>query len=111
VFATSACGVGATSHASIDGRPPRSNGSPVACNAATLTTARESRRMMVAVFGTMLLAFTFAWLGRRPVAIASFVASLLLAVGLFLFEVYSPEYGFRMPWIQTHAAPIADASA
>jgi hypothetical protein len=24
-----------------------------------------------------------------------------LSVYLFLFEVYSPEYGFRMPWIQT----------
>ena len=67
--------------------------------------------MMVAVFGTMLLAFALAWLGRRPAAIGAFVASLLLAVGLFLFEVYSPDYGFRMPWIQTHSAPIADPSA
>ncbi len=21
-------------------------------------------------------------------------------MGLFLFEIYSPEYGFRMPWLQ-----------
>jgi hypothetical protein len=26
---------------------------------------------------------------------------MLLAVGLFLWEIYDPSYGFRMPWIQT----------
>ena len=67
--------------------------------------------MMVAVFATMLLAFAFAWLGRRAIAIGAFVASLLLATGLFLFEVYSPEYGFRMPWIQTQAVPTAGFSS
>jgi hypothetical protein len=25
---------------------------------------------------------------------------LALSIGLFLFEIYSPEYGFRMPWLQ-----------
>jgi hypothetical protein len=58
--------------------------------------------MMVAVFATMLVALVCAWLRRRSLAIGAFVASLLLATGLFLFEVYSPEYGFRMPWLQTH---------
>jgi hypothetical protein len=61
--------------------------------------------MMVSVFAAMLLAFAFAWLGRRSIAIGAFVASLLLASGLFLYEVYSPEYGFRMPWIRTQDAP------
>ena len=62
--------------------------------------------MMVAVFATMFAALACAWLGRRTLAIASFAASLLLAIGLFLFEIYSPEYGFRMPWIQTRVLPI-----
>ena len=57
--------------------------------------------MMVAVFATMLLAFNFGWFGPRWMAVAMLLVSLLLSIGLFLFEIYSPEYGFRMPWIQT----------
>ena len=57
--------------------------------------------MMVAVFATMTFALLCAWIGRRSVAIALFVCCLALSIGLFLFEIYSPEYGFRMPWIQT----------
>lgn len=59
--------------------------------------------MMVAVFATMAAALVCGWLRRRALAIASFVVSLVLATGLFLFEIYSPDYGFRMPWIQTQA--------
>ena len=57
--------------------------------------------MMVAVFATMLLALVLGWIERRTLAIASFAACLALSVWLFLFEIYSPDYGFRMPWIQT----------
>ena len=57
--------------------------------------------MMVAVFATMTLALICGWLGRRSLAVALFAACLALSVGLFLFEISSPEYGFRMPWIQT----------
>ena len=57
--------------------------------------------MMVAVFATMSLALICGWVGRRSLAVALFAACLLLSIGLFLFEIYSPEYGFRMPWIQT----------
>jgi hypothetical protein len=57
--------------------------------------------MMAAVFATMSLAMIMGWLGRRWLAVALFVLSLTLSIGLFLFEIYSPEYGFRMPWIQT----------
>jgi hypothetical protein len=57
--------------------------------------------MMVAVFTTMLLALLLGRLGRRRLAVAFLVICLGLSVGLFLFEVYSPEYGFRMPWIRT----------
>lgn len=34
-------------------------------------------------------------------AILSLIACLSLSMGLFLFEIYSPDYGFRMPWLQT----------
>jgi hypothetical protein len=59
--------------------------------------------MMVAVFATLLLAFLCGWFGRRWMAVACFVASMLLAAGLFLWEIYDPTYGFRMPWLQTEA--------
>jgi hypothetical protein len=57
--------------------------------------------MMVGVFAALLLAFVFGWFGPRWMAVTMLAACLLLSVYLFLFEVYSPEYGFRMPWIQT----------
>lgn len=57
--------------------------------------------MMAAVFATMLLALVAGWFGSRRIAVALVLLCLLLAIKLFLFEIYSPEYGFRMPWIQT----------
>ena len=57
--------------------------------------------MMVAVFATMLLALVASRYGPAWLAIASLLACLGLSTGLFLFEIYSPEYGFRMPWLQT----------
>ena len=56
---------------------------------------------MVVVFTAMSLAMIAVWVGPRRVAIALFALSVVLAFGLFLYEIYSPEYGFRMPWIQT----------
>jgi hypothetical protein len=60
--------------------------------------------MMVAVLATMSLALICGYVGRRWLALVLFAASLFLSIGLFLYEIYSPEYGFRMPWIQTDAA-------
>ena len=60
--------------------------------------------MMVAVLATMSLALVCGYIGRRWLAVLLFAASFVLAVGLFLYEIYSPEYGFRMPWIQTDDA-------
>lgn len=59
--------------------------------------------MMAAIFVLMTLALLFAWLSRARIAILCLVASLALSIGLFLFEIYSPDYGFRMPWIQVQA--------
>ncbi|HKP66466.1 MAG TPA: hypothetical protein VJX31_07555 [Casimicrobiaceae bacterium] len=57
--------------------------------------------MMAAVFATALLAFTAGWRGHQRFASLCFLLGIALAVGLFLYEIYSPEYGFRMPWLQT----------
>lgn len=57
--------------------------------------------MMAVVFATITAALVTGWFGRRTVAIVLVALTLLLGVHLFLWEVYSPQYGFRMPWIQT----------
>lgn len=56
--------------------------------------------MMAPVFASLLLAFILDLAGFRRFALASLFVSLALCVGLFLWEVYSPDYGFRMPWLQ-----------
>ena len=57
--------------------------------------------MMAVIFATMSAALVIGWFGRRTVAIFLVALALLLGIHLFLWEVYSPQYGFRMPWIQT----------
>ena len=56
--------------------------------------------MMVAVLAAMSLALFCGYAGRRRLAVGLFAVSLCLGIGLFLYEIYSPDYGFRMPWIQ-----------
>jgi hypothetical protein len=56
---------------------------------------------MAVIFLAMSGALVTGWFGRRGLAILLVAIALLLAVHLFLWEVHSPEYGFRMPWIQT----------
>ncbi len=67
--------------------------------------------MMAAVFATMFAALVLGWIGRRTCAIVALTACLVLSVWLFLFEIYSPDYGFRMPWIKTEfqQPPAAEA--
>ncbi|MCW5694048.1 MAG: hypothetical protein KIT48_16955 [Pseudolabrys sp.] len=68
--------------------------------------------MMTAVFATMFLALLALWLGRGAIAAGILVVSLALSVWLFLFEIYNPDYGFRMPWLQTErTAPVATPEA
>ncbi len=52
--------------------------------------------MMALIFAALLL----GWAGNARLAAAAILSCLMLSIGLFLWEVYSPEYGFRMPWIQ-----------
>jgi hypothetical protein len=67
-------------------------------------------RMMTAIFAT-LRAFVFFTTGPRWLAISFGIACLGLSIGLFLFEVYSPEYGFRMPWLQVQIGLPATGDA
>ncbi len=66
--------------------------------------------MMAAVFATMLLSVAIGWFGHRILALTCFGICLVLSLGLFLFEVYSPDYGFRMPWLQVerHVGPVGE---
>jgi len=57
--------------------------------------------MMAIIFALLSAALLVGWFGRRGVAIVLVALTLVLAIHLFLWEIYSPEYGFRMPWIQT----------
>jgi hypothetical protein len=63
--------------------------------------------MMVAIFATMFLALLALWLGRGAIAVGILVICLALSVWLFLFEIYSPATGFRMPWLQTELSEPA----
>ena len=57
--------------------------------------------MMAVIFAAISMALVTGWFGRRSIAIALVAIALLLAIHMFLWEIHSPEYGFRMPWIQT----------
>lgn len=48
----------------------------------------------------MALSLIFAYFGRNKVAMLLIFACLALGVNLFLRDIYSPEDGFRMHWIQ-----------
>ncbi len=67
--------------------------------------------MMVAIFATMTAALILDWFGKRGCAVICLAACLALSVGLFLYEIYSPDYGFRMPWLQTDLRPSAPVAA
>jgi hypothetical protein len=62
--------------------------------------------MMSAVYASLLIAFILDLSGLRRSAVACLFLSLVLCVWLFLWEIYSPDYGFRMPWLQAEVASI-----
>jgi hypothetical protein len=65
--------------------------------------------MMVLIFATLSFALLLGWAGYGRLATLAIASCLMLSIGEFLWEVYSPEYGFRMPWIQVHRAALAAA--
>ncbi len=56
--------------------------------------------MMLLVFAALSVAFVAGGYGPRWLALLSITVCLGLSIGLFLFEIYNPDYGFRMPWLQ-----------
>jgi hypothetical protein len=56
--------------------------------------------MMAAVFAALLAALAFEFAGYGRAAVVCLLLSIGLGVHLFLWEVYSPDYGFRMPWLE-----------
>lgn len=62
--------------------------------------------MMAGVFASLLLAFVLDLAGSRRIAGVCLGVSLLLATWLFLWEIYSPDYGFHMPWLQVELSPL-----
>jgi hypothetical protein len=66
--------------------------------------------MMLAIFAFLTIAFLLDFLGRRRPALICLAASLGLTLCLFAWEIDSPDYGFRMPWLQVELeqrAPVA----
>lgn len=56
--------------------------------------------MMAATFAVLTIAFGLNVVGLRRLAVSCLLVCLALTVGLFLWEIYSPVDGFRMPWLQ-----------
>jgi len=64
--------------------------------------------MMAGIFAVLLTAFILNFSGLVRLAVSCLVLSFALCVWLFLWEIYSPDYGFRMPWLQVELErPVA----
>lgn len=63
--------------------------------------------MMLAAFSALSLALALAWFGARALSLTALAVTFCLATGLFLWEVWSPETGFRMPWLQGTAPALS----
>ena len=63
--------------------------------------------LLVAGGVLLLAALALAWAGRRMAVWFAVILCLVLTVWLFLWEVWSPVDGFRMPWIDTRLDPAA----
>jgi hypothetical protein len=62
--------------------------------------------MMLAVFTTLSLALLAEYFEPRWLAVSTMLLCLALSIRLFLFEIYSPEYGFHMPWLQVQREAV-----
>lgn len=58
------------------------------------------RSMMLAIFGTLLLALVLAELRRPRAANAAIAVCIGLALWLFQWEIHSPDYGYAIPWLR-----------
>lgn len=55
---------------------------------------------MTITFALLLAAFVFGLSDLPRTAMACLFLCFAMVVGIFLWEIYSPDYGFRMPWLQ-----------
>ena len=56
--------------------------------------------LLAFLFAALLIALLLNAFGLRRLGALCLLVCLTLSVGLFLWEVYSPDYGFRMPWLK-----------
>jgi hypothetical protein len=81
--------------------------------AALAERSQTRRHMMAGLFAVLLIAFVLGAFRLRRLAVSCLLVCLALGVGFFLWEIHSPEYGFRMPWLQVErqggAAPWRSA--
>ena len=65
--------------------------------------------MMAITFALLLAAIVLNLSDLPRSAMACLFLCLIMVIGIFLWEIYSPAYGFRMPWLQVdlrHAAAV-----
>jgi hypothetical protein len=56
--------------------------------------------MMLVIFTLLFISLLCAWFRFERIALCFFALTLVCVVSHFLFDIYSPQYGFKMPWIQ-----------
>lgn len=75
--------------------------SPIGRSLALLNEGSTgASKMMTGIFAALVAAFAAVWWGQAIVARLALALCFCLAIGLFLWEIYSPQYGFAMPWLQ-----------
>ncbi len=67
--------------------------------------------MMTITFAVLLAAFVLRLSDLPRPAMACLFLSFIMVVGIFLWEIYSPDYGFRMPWLQVDLRHTATAGS
>ena len=55
--------------------------------------------MMATIFATLLAALVLDHLRWRLPAFACLALCFVLSAWLFQWEIHSPDYGYRMPWL------------
>ena len=71
---------------------------------------REVLSVMALIFATLCAALAALLAGPGRLAAALLLACLAMSLGLFLFEIHSPQDGFRMPWLQVRASAPGGAA-
>ncbi|RAK32176.1 hypothetical protein C7374_102174 [Falsochrobactrum ovis] len=57
--------------------------------------------MMFFTFALLSIALLLLLTEKKTASILCIIFCLMFAIKEFLWEIHSPDYGYRMPWIQT----------